>query len=80
MRCVTNMRSRPSVRLGRRIGGAGSDSGSTGATNIGHTTLPMPRSGDEDGIVPPPSTMTVDDRAVILYTHDARPLVRRAGF
>jgi hypothetical protein len=36
---------------------------------------------DELPIVPPPSTLTVEDtRQPVLYTADGHPLVRRAGF
>ncbi len=36
---------------------------------------------DDEPIVHPPDTVTVwDDRAVLLYTADDQPLVRRAGF
>lgn len=39
------------------------------------------RAGDDDPIVrPPDSVTTYDDRGVVLFTADERPLVRRAGF
>jgi hypothetical protein len=40
----------------------------------------QPRAGQDD-VIPPPSTVTVwDDRPVVLWTHDERPIVRKAGF
>lgn len=31
-------------------------------------------------LIDPPGTITVNDRRVVLYTHDERPIVRQAGF
>lgn len=33
-----------------------------------------------DDIIDPPHSLTVDDRRVVLYTHDDRPLFRPVGF
>jgi hypothetical protein len=44
------------------------------------SVTPPARAGQDD-VIPPPSTVTVwDDRVVLLWTHDERPIVRRTGF
>jgi hypothetical protein len=41
---------------------------------------PVRASTDDSDVIPPPSTMTVDDRRAVLFDSQNRPLVRRIGF
>jgi hypothetical protein len=46
----------------------------------GAGSSPARASTDDSGVIPPPASMTVDDRRVVLFDSQNRPLVRRIGF
>jgi hypothetical protein len=50
-------------------------------TRASRTTRRQPVRAGQDDVIPPPTSVTVwDDRPVLLWTHDERPIVRKAGF